>query len=156
MKKKVMILVGVATAAVLGMVAFFGYQAAFRPRLLSGPVAIVTKQNLHRGYLGLSYEAVPSQQADFFGTDRGVVVTEIVAGSTAQESVLQPQDVIVAIDGRPLAAPEAMRSLTLTWKPNQKIHLRPKRKAAENLEEVELQVRLMTFDELNKLLNFGP
>lgn len=51
-------------------------------------------------WLGVELEDVEGQLAEYFGVERGVLVTQVREGSPADEAGLRAGDVIVGVDGR--------------------------------------------------------
>lgn len=56
---------------------------------------------VERGYLGITFQALDRELADYFGVPdaTGVVVNSVVAGSPAASAGLAPRDIITRIDG---------------------------------------------------------
>lgn len=61
-----------------------------------------TRQQRGRQRLGVEVTDVGPQLAEYFGVDRGVLVTMVASGSVAAEAGLQAGDVLTAIDGKPI------------------------------------------------------
>ena len=58
-----------------------------------------------RGWLGVSIQDVPKDIAEYFGIEdnRGALVADVVPGDPADTAGIQPQDIIVEIDGQNVA-----------------------------------------------------
>jgi len=64
-----------------------------------------------RNYVaGAQVTAVNAGLADYFGVDQGVLVTEILEDSPAEDAGLEPGDVVVAVEGRGVPTVDALRS----------------------------------------------
>ncbi|WP_274427151.1 DegQ family serine endoprotease [Chelativorans sp. YIM 93263] len=63
-----------------------------------------------RPYVGASFDRVTPNIAEALGMERpmGALVTDVAAGSPAEEAGLRSADVVVAVDGRPVETPEAL------------------------------------------------
>lgn len=60
--------------------------------------------HISRGYLGVLAQSLTPEMAESLGlnTTNGVVVVEVADGSPAQKAGLQPEDIILKINGKPL------------------------------------------------------
>lgn len=65
------------------------------------------------GRLGISVDSLSDQLADYFGTEAGVLVTSVTAGSAAEQAGVKAGDVIVAINGDPVDRPSELSRRTL-------------------------------------------
>lgn len=63
---------------------------------------------VRQAFLGVAGITVNREIADRVGVDQGIVVEEVVEGTSAAEVGLQPGDVITALDGEPLIAMEEL------------------------------------------------
>ncbi|HVG38254.1 MAG TPA: Do family serine endopeptidase [Pyrinomonadaceae bacterium] len=66
---------------------------------------LVANGKVRRGYLGINLESVKAEFARVYGLPeaRGVVVSDVRDGSPALKAGLQPNDVIVELNGQPIA-----------------------------------------------------
>ncbi|MCU0869144.1 MAG: Do family serine endopeptidase [Burkholderiales bacterium] len=80
-----------------------------------------TDGRVTRGWIGLSLQDVNQDLAKSFGMDlpRGGVVTSVKSGGPAERAGLQPGDVIVGFDGRPLAGSGDLPPLVGASKPGE-------------------------------------
>ena len=69
---------------------------------------------------GLELAAVNPALGEYFGTDRGVLVTEIADDAALG---LEPGDVILAIDGREVRDPAHVRAILSSYRPDEEIRL---------------------------------
>jgi len=74
---------------------------------------LIAKGAVERGYLGVSIGALSRDMAAKLGvTDRkGVLVSEVMAGTPAAEAGVQELDVITAFDGQPVDGPRTLQEL---------------------------------------------
>jgi S1-C subfamily serine protease len=63
------------------------------------------------GDVGLAVNPLTDDARAYFATDSGVLVTAVRRGSTADAAGLRPGDVLLAVDGRPVAAPRDLVQL---------------------------------------------
>ena len=80
-------------------------------------VRVVTGQLLEyggvrRGFLGVAMTVVTPEVAEALGLDRaeGVIVSEVVPDSAAEEAGIEPGDVIASIDGEDVLGPMSLRT----------------------------------------------
>jgi serine protease Do len=55
--------------------------------------------------IGIEYEGVDSQLAEFFGVKQGILIRFVLPGSPAQRAGLKAGDVLIKFDGKPIAGP---------------------------------------------------
>jgi S1-C subfamily serine protease len=75
--------------------------------------ALIAHGRVHRAELGLTggSRALPPRMSDRLGRRRGVEVTGVVAGGPAARAGLRPEDIVVALGGRPVEAISDMQRL---------------------------------------------
>ena len=75
--------------------------------------ALIAHGRVDRAELGLSggSRALPPRMADRLGRRRGVEVTGVVAGGPAARAGMRPEDIVVALGGRPIEAISDMQRL---------------------------------------------
>ena len=77
------------------------------PSALARPVVeqLLKYGHARRGWLGVRIQSVSDEIADSLGLDkaRGALVADVTDGSPAQKAKLQPGDVILSFDGKPMA-----------------------------------------------------
>jgi S1-C subfamily serine protease len=119
--------------------------------LLWGYLSHSDERSESRGYLGISFAPISTEQAKALGTDRGLIITEVLKGSAAESSGLRLGDVIIRVDGDLVADPGELNSIRSRWEPNQAVTLHVLREASGGAQEIVIEVHLMTFDELSRL-----
>jgi S1-C subfamily serine protease len=67
--------------------------------------SLISDGRVRRAYIGIvgGTRALPPRVAASIGRDRGIEVVEVVEGSPAARAGLRPEDLIVAVDGEPVA-----------------------------------------------------
>ena len=111
---------------------FFGggdrpFQVRVAPRMdwlrdRPGDIDVVAPGQLLRRLspAGLELAAVSPALGEYFGTDRGVLVTDIADDAALG---LEPGDVILAIDGREVRDPAHVRAILGSYRPDEEIRL---------------------------------
>jgi serine protease Do len=87
---------------------------------------IIKEGRVVRGYLGVATQPVTESLARAFDlpTRSGALVAEVVPGTPAERAGLQPGDIIVEFDGRPVPDPRQLRLAAAQTRPNTKVQLR--------------------------------
>ena len=93
------------------------------------------------GFLGINGQDVSPEAADAFGVPEGAVIVEVVPGSAADDAGLQPEDVIVALDGEPIDSMLGLSSRVLVRQPGDEVTLRVVRDGQEQEVTVTLGER---------------
>jgi len=107
-------LVGINTAIVAKNLGVEGIGFAIPVNLVRGVLDdIVAQGRVIRGWIGIVPEDVTDAQATQLGLPRGgVVISNLYVNSPAQQAGLQPGDILVTIDGKPLrSAQEALANI---------------------------------------------
>lgn len=112
-----------------------------------------------RGFLGVSTEALTPDIAEQFGLAkdaRGVLVTDVTAGKSADRAGIKPDDVIVAVNGKPVENKDELRLWIAQMPPGSKVAIALVRDG----KPVAVAVTLDKFDErpdeLLKGINVTP
>ena len=103
---------------------------------------IVEHGSVTRAYLGIVPQDVTPNLAKQFGEKeaRGALVADVSAGSPAQKSGLERGDIIVEVNGKPVADSNDLRMTISMMPPDSEAHL----KVLRNGSEREIGVRLST------------
>jgi len=94
-----------------------------------------------RGYLGVSTENVTPDVAEQLGLPKdtkGVVISDIVPNSAADKAGLKRTDVLLGVNGHPIASLEEMRLMIAQMAPGSVVKLRVVRDAKEITVNVTL------------------
>jgi len=93
-----------------------------------------------RGWVGVELQEITAELADSFklGTTAGVLIAGVQRGSPADKAGVKPGDIVVAVDGKPAADPDAMRNLIVAIAPGRQVTLKMKRSASD----LEVQVNV--------------
>lgn len=99
-------LVGINTAIIAPAGGNVGIGFAIPTEMTSIIMAqLVENGEVRRGVLGVNIQDLTPELAQAFGVDedqRGVVITQVVEDSAAEDAGLQAGDLVVAVDGRPV------------------------------------------------------
>jgi Do/DeqQ family serine protease len=99
-------LVGINTAIIAPAGGNVGIGFAIPTEMVSIIMAqLIEHGEVRRGALGVNIQDLTAELAEAFGVSkdqRGVVITQVVEDSTAQDAGLRAGDVVVAVDGRPV------------------------------------------------------
>ncbi|MCA1771308.1 MAG: Do family serine endopeptidase [Halomonas sp.] len=86
---------------------------------------LVTQGRVIRGWLGIDAQALSRELAASFGlrTPQGVIVADVVDGGPAEKAGLEPGDVLLSVDGRPILDARATMSDIASIKPGTELPL---------------------------------
>lgn len=101
--------------------------------------SLIATGTVARGYMGIGVEPLTPELAEAMGKDaKGMVISKLEAGSPAAKAGLKLEDVIVAINGKPMDSLEALRLLIAQTPPGTKVKVKYLREA----KTAELDVTL--------------
>jgi Do/DeqQ family serine protease len=106
-------LVGISTAIATETGSYEGYGFAVPVDLMERVVAdLIQYGNVHRGYLGVSIQALDSDQAKDLGLEdvRGVLLSNVYDGLAGDLAGLRTGDVLLSIDGHAVSEPNELQS----------------------------------------------
>jgi serine protease Do len=94
-----------------------------------------------RGRIGVSVVAVPREGFEDFGlkTRAGAVVAQVVNGGAAQKAGVEPGDVIVQFNGRPIKNNDELVKLVVATKPGTTVPIKVLRNKAEKTLNVTVE-----------------
>jgi S1-C subfamily serine protease len=76
---------------------------------------LLTAGRIREGYLGVGMQPIPIpaglREKTGFGSESGLIVLNVVAGSPAEESGLQLGDILVALDDKPITDVEELQAV---------------------------------------------
>ncbi len=120
--------VGVNTAIATRGDGYYAGLAFSIPSRLAMRIAneLKTSGVVQRGWIGISYKPVDAGLAELLdlGPQKGVVVKAVQRRSPADRAGLQVDDVVVAINGRPIHGTEQFRSMVADMRPDERVKLR--------------------------------
>ncbi len=107
--------------------------------------ALTTREKVseaERGYLGVQVKTIDKQTAQSFNMPQGVFIYKLTEGSTAQNSGLQPKDIITAVDGQGVTSYDDLASLLSKYKAGETVKVTVQRPNGANYDEVVVDVVL--------------
>ena len=119
-------LVGVATAIATESGSYEGYGFAVPAKLVTRVVTdLIAYGEVQRGYLGVEIRAVTASDADRLDLDRigGVYIDDVAEDGAAQQAGLRSGDVLLAIDGKEIDAPNQFQSAIAQRRPEEAVRL---------------------------------
>ena len=87
---------------------------------------LIKNGRISRSVLGVYIQDVDEELAKSFGLDekRGVLISQIVEGSAAEEAGLKAGDIVVEMDGKPVGKSSRFRNRIAATPPNSKVRLK--------------------------------
>jgi Do/DeqQ family serine protease len=109
---------------------------------------LVSTGKVRRAQLGVSAQTIDSSLARSLGLDdvRGALVSDIVSGSAGERAGLRRGDVILAVDGDPIADSNALRNRIASTKPGTSVELTIVREGREQKLNATLGELKLTSD----------
>ena len=94
---------------------------------------IIKSGTVTRGWIGVGLQPITPALAESFklGNLEGVIINEIVRDSPAEKAGIKLGDVLVAIDGKPIADPQGVLDLVTGLAPGSAARLKVKRKGQD-------------------------
>ncbi len=119
-------LVGIATAIATESGSYEGYGFAVPINLVTRVATdLIAFGEVQRGYLGVEIRAVTAADADRLGLDRvaGVLVSNVADDGAAERAGVRSGDVLLAINGQEIDAPNQFQSAIALQRPDDDIRL---------------------------------
>src|SRR3954466_2038853 len=94
---------------------------------------IVKNGSVTRGWIGVEVQELTPTQAESFklGTARGALIAGVLRGGPADKAGMKPGDVLVEVQGKPVADPAGMLNLIAALEPGQSAKVRLKRQGKD-------------------------
>jgi Do/DeqQ family serine protease len=94
---------------------------------------IVKSGSVTRGWIGVEVQELSPAMADSFklGSTRGALIAGVLRGGPADKAGVKPGDVLVEVQGRPVADPAGMLNLIAALAPGQSAKVRIKRQGQD-------------------------
>ena len=85
---------------------------------------IIKHGSVERGYLGIYPQDLDEETLEKYNIDKGVLVSEVVKESPAEDAGLSEDDIILEFEGKEPEDVKELRYLILQTKPNQKVKIK--------------------------------
>jgi serine protease DegQ len=94
---------------------------------------IVKSGAVTRGWIGVEVQEITAPIAESFklGTTHGALIAGVLRGGPADRAGVKPGDVLLEIEGRPVADPSAMLNLIAALPPGEPARMRLKRQGKD-------------------------
>ena len=108
-----------------------------------------------RGYLGVAPQSLSPEQGRRLNLPegKGAMIGFVLPGSPAEKAGLKPDDVITAIDGKPVADSSSLRNLTFTLEPGTEVPVKVFRGGQE--QTIPVAIAEMPGDRIVAFFGFG-
>ncbi len=117
-------LVGINTAIYSRTGGFMGLGFAIPSNLARSVMEqLITKGKIERGFIGVGIQDLTPELKKEFGVEDGVIVTGLTDGSAAEKAGLKSGDVIVKLDGQPVADGRRLRLMVGRHTPGTEVKL---------------------------------
>ena len=105
--------------------------------------SIINTGHMVRGYIGVEPQDITPELAESFGlnTKSGTIVAGVVKGGPADKAGIKPGDILVAVNGKPVADTTDMLNTIAQLAPGSTAQMTLLRKTAETKVEVEIGKR---------------
>lgn len=136
-------LIGVNTSIVSPSGASSGVGFAISSNLARAVMSeLISKGRVDRGYLGAGFQPLTEGLREALGVERGgAIVSDVTAGSPAQQAGLEKGDVVVAVNGRTLRDFRRLQLVAAQSRPRNVLELTVARQNTEKTLRVELTER---------------
>ncbi|MCF8024648.1 MAG: DegQ family serine endoprotease [Desulfobacteraceae bacterium] len=77
-----------------------------------------------RGWLGVAIQELNDELKEYYNVDKGVLISRVFEGDPAEKAGLKPNDVIMAINGKPVDSPRQLSKLIAAIQPGEKVKIK--------------------------------
>lgn len=123
-----------------GMVATLWLAATLPLLIVSGRVIAAPPSD--GAALGVSVQDIPFSRLDQLGIPQGVSVRSVLPGSSAEEAGIEPNDILVAMDTKPIYSTERLRWLVSKQPPGESVSLNMRRSQGGDWRPMDVKVTL--------------
>ncbi|MFP4193333.1 MAG: DegQ family serine endoprotease [Desulfosalsimonas sp.] len=99
------------------------------------------KGEVTRGWLGVGIQELNDDLKEYYGTEKGVLVTQVFPGDPADKAGIKKNDIIVSVNGKEVNSPRELSRTIADMKPEQKAEIEFVRKDKTRTTEVTLSKR---------------
>lgn len=94
-----------------------------------------------RGWLGVGIQELTDELKQYYNVDKGVLVTQVFSGDPADKAGIRPNDIIVAVNGKPVENPRELSRAIADIRPGEKAEIKLVRDGKTRTLEVTLAKR---------------
>jgi serine protease DegQ len=137
-------LVGINTAVLAKNLGVEGIGFAIPVNLVRGVMhEILTKGRVVRGWIGIETQDITPELAESFGLakDSGTIIAGVVRNGPADRAGMRPGDILLTVEGKPVASTSEMLNLIAQLTPGKKATMTVMRKNREAAVEVSVARR---------------
>lgn len=102
---------------------------------------IISTGKVAHSFLGVQVAPIPENAAQLAGTEQGLFILGVVAGSPAAQAGLRPNDIITKIDGQVVSSTDQLLALSLSRRPGTQVKITYLRDGKSNTLPVTLAAR---------------
>jgi serine protease DegQ len=104
---------------------------------------IIQSGSVTRGWIGAGVQELTPELAESFrlGDTKGVLITEVVRGSPADQAGIKPGDILMSIDGKVISSWSAMLETVANLMPDKIVPVKMMRNGAEAVVQVKIGKR---------------
>ena len=105
--------------------------------------SILSSGSVVRGWIGVEPQEITPELAESFGLNQktGAIIAGVLRGGPADRAGIRPGDILVAVDGKPVADTTEMLNLIAQLSPGKKSKITVQRKQQESVIEVQVGKR---------------
>ena len=105
--------------------------------------SILTSGSVVRGWIGVEPQEITPELAESFGLNQktGAIIAGVLRGGPADLAGIRPGDILIAVDGKPVADTTEMLNLIAQLSPGKKSKITVQRKQQESVIEVQVGKR---------------
>ncbi|MCF8111346.1 MAG: DegQ family serine endoprotease [Desulfobacteraceae bacterium] len=114
--------IGINTAIVAG-----GTGIGFAiPSKMAGDIIeqLKDKGEVTRGWLGVGIQELNDEIKEYYGTEKGVLVTQVFDGDPAEKAGIEPNDIIVSVNGKKVDSPRELSRIIADIKPGEEAEIK--------------------------------
>ncbi len=137
-------LIGINTAIATKTGTYIGYGFAIPIDIVKPVITeIIHNGKVTRGYIGVQIRTIDEVVAKSLGLDKveGAVVNDVIKDSPAEKAKIEPGDVILEINGKPLKTSNDLQAEVIKHRPNESVNLTIWRDGKKFNKSVKLEAK---------------
>jgi uncharacterized protein len=99
------------------------FKLAIGVSLFFSPLVLIAQDLPRRSFLGIQMNPLPAElrKLNKATTDAGILISNVINGSTAAKAGFQKDDILFEFDGKPVTSPAQMAALMRSYSPGQQL-----------------------------------